>query len=643
MKKIILYISLIAVTLCFAACTEVLDTAPYDAIATESMWQTEESVDQGVAGVYAALRKWAPYSSSFPGYTGNDDYGSTWAFDEWGMAGQLVYGEAMLNGSINPGNGIFSETWKRVYEGVHRANDAIANISKSSVPDAKKARLIAESKFLRAYFYLRLNELYGRDGLGVPLYLEPIDVDECTEGQSPEAEVWAQIIQDLTDAINDPNFPDKDNTGRASKGAAYALRGKAYLLQGAKYDNNGAVTANADLLQKAVADFDKVDDCGFGLFAGNYRELFTEANEGSSEMVFRIVHTADLGYGHYSQKFCGSRFVYSGTTNGWGDFQVSPAVVDLYEKVENGVASPFDWESVDADFAGWNSLTPADRAVFFLRDTLDAQGNLIKNTGDGKDLSATIRSNVQKLLIAAGSAKDKYLPCGNETRILKAYANRDPRLAANVITPYSGFIGGYGYSKAGEAMNVIYRWPVQAGNYTPDKSKNNDLATNDANSFAYFHRKFVVEGADLPRREDVPIDEPLIRYADVLLLWAEALVELDDLQVAKAKVKAVRDRVNMPTPDANFTAKDAARNYVRDERRREFVNEGVNFFDEMRWRTWKQTKFKGGVGGKAETIWGATVGSVIYTWPGDHIYVWPAPRSEMERNSNLQRTPGWEY
>ncbi|MDR1631708.1 MAG: RagB/SusD family nutrient uptake outer membrane protein [Dysgonamonadaceae bacterium] len=641
MKKTILYSSLIAVALYFAACTEVLDTAPYDALATESMWKTEESVDQGVAGVYAALRKWGPFAGSFPGYTGDDDYGSTWAFDVWGVTGQPRDNQAMFQGNITPGSDIFNETWKRVYEGVHRANNAIANIPGSLVPDAKKARLIAEAKFLRAYFYLRLNELYGRDGLGVPLYLEPIDVDECTQGQSPEADVWTQIIQDLTDAINDPNFPDKDNTGRASKGAAYALRGKAYLLQGAKYGNNGAVTANADLLRKAVADFDKVDDCGFGLFTGDYKALFTEANESSNEMIFRISHTADKGYGHYAQKLCGSRYVYSGTTNGWNNFEVSPYIVDLYEKVENGVASPFDWESVDADFAGWNTLTPADRAVFFLRDTLDNQGNLIKNSGDGKGLSVTIQSNVQKLLNAAGSTKGKYKAYGNEARILKAYANRDPRLAANVITPYAGIVGGYGYSKAGEALEVFYRWPVQSGNQTPDKTKNNDLATDDANNFVYFHRKFVVEGADLPRREDVPIDEPLIRYADVLLLWAEALVELDDLQGAKAKVKAVRDRVSIPTPDANFAAKDAARNYVRDERRREFVNEGVNFFDEMRWRTWKQTKFKGGADGKSETIWGANMFS--YTWAGDHLYVWPVPRTETEKNLNLTKTPGWSY
>jgi hypothetical protein len=626
-----------ATLLCgFCGCTDVLDTTPYNAIAGESMWQSEDLVDQGVVGVYAALKDWGPYSGSFA-----DKNGSTWSFEPWGMSGQLRYDEAMTNGSINPSSAIFSETWKRVYEGVLRANDAIANIPKSPVAENKKARLVAEAKFLRAYFYLRLNLLYGGNGLGVPLYTEPMKIEECTQGQASEDEVFAQIIQDLTDCINEPNLPNRDNTGRASKGAAYALRGKTCLLQGAKYANDGTVAAiSTDLLNKAVADFDKVAGCGYGLFLGGYKELFLEANESCNEMIFSIQHVSETGYGTLVQKYCGSRaaFGISGT-NGWGDLLVSPYVVDLYENTDG---TPFNWEDVDPDFAGWNSMTPADRAVFFLRDTLDADGNVIPQSGNGALLSVTVRSSVTNLLKAASAAGSaKYLPYGNEARILKAYANRDPRLAANIITPYAGFVGGYSYAKAGEALEVFYRWPVQGGNQTPDKTQRDDFATDNANDFTYFHRKFVTEGAGLPLRDDTPIDEPLIRYADVLLMWAEALVELNQLPDAAAKVNTVRGRTGVGMPNVAYSGQDDLRTKVRDERRREFVNEGVNFFDEMRWRTWKETKFKGGDNGKAESIWGASIRP--YMWPGNYLYVWPVPRTEIEKNTNLTPTPGWAY
>jgi len=82
----------------------------------------------------------------------------------------------------------------------------------------------------------------------VPLYLEPISPSECNRGQSPEADVWAQIIKDLTEAIDEPELPKNkiNGDGRISKGAAYAFRGRAYLL-----------TKDYD---KAIADFAKVGD-----------------------------------------------------------------------------------------------------------------------------------------------------------------------------------------------------------------------------------------------------------------------------------------------------------------------------------------------------------------------------------------------
>jgi hypothetical protein len=157
------------------------------------------------------------------------------------------------------------------------------------------------------------------------------------------------------------------------------------------------------------------------------------------------------------------------------------------------------------------------------------------------------------------------------------------------------------------------------------------------------YRKFVGEGLEFKLRQDNPIDEPIIRYADVLLMWAEALVEQNDLAGAKGKVKLVRDRVGMPTPDAKFANQNSARNYVRDERRREFVNEGINFFDEMRWRTLKETKFD--KGSSSKTVWGGISGGTpTVEWNEDgRWYTWPVPKSETELNPNLTRTPNWIY
>ncbi|MDR0893496.1 MAG: RagB/SusD family nutrient uptake outer membrane protein, partial [Mediterranea sp.] len=494
-----------------------------------------------------------------------------------------------------------------------------------------------EAKFLRAWFYFRLNELFGREGLGVPIYTEPTSVDESNKGQSPEADVWKLITDDLTDAIDDPNLPNMDPNGRVTKGAAYALRGKAYLYQGAKYkettDGSVNVTVNTDLLNKAIADFDKVKECGYGLF-GDYKGLFSEENEHCNEMIFSIGHTDDKGYGTNSQKFVGSRFAYSGTGNGWGNQTPAPAGIDQYEYTDG---SPFNWDDIIPDY---DKLTPKERAVYFLRDTLDINSEIVKQEGDQKPLETLVRSSVKTLVEKAGKTAKEYMPYGNEIRIRKAYQNRDPRLEANIITPYAGFNGGYSFAGAGNPMVVYSRWPLGAKSKTPDVTKRADLATDDSNYFTYFHRKFVYEGAGLSRREDGGLDEPLIRYANVLLWKAEAYVELDKLPEAKACVKEVRDRVKMPILDRYFFDQNSARDYVRAERRREFVNEGVDFFDEMRWYTWKEIKFNQGKG--TQTVWGEVWQS--YTWPtSNNLYIWPVPQSEVERNPNLTRTPGWNY
>jgi hypothetical protein len=199
-----------------------------------------------------------------------------------------------------------------------------------------------------------------------------------------------------------------------------------------------------------------------------------------------------------------------------------------------------------------------------------------------------------------------------------------------------------------------YRFPVTGKYYLDQSGAEPNLNTslpltyytsgscNAQAEFKYIHRKFVGEGLEYARREQNPVDEPIIRYADVLLMWAEALVELNDLSGAMAKVKQVRDRVTMPTMASSFADQKTARNYVRDERRRELEGEGVNFFDEMRWKTLKQTKFDQKV---AQHAWGGTesTGGTTYEWIGDYWYTWPVPKAEIELNKNLKPTPGWVY
>lgn len=472
-------------------------------------------------------------------------------------------------------------------------NDAIANIKTiSPSSDVKKSKYIAEMKFLRAYFYFRLNQLFK----GVPIYLEPRDQKDLLRPRNTEAEVWTQVLTDLTDAINEPNLPLKyastdANFGHATKGAAYALRGKAYI-----YQNNWT---------SAIADFKSVKDAGYALFSGNYRNLFLEANEKSDECIFSIQYLPVDGYGSNTQFFCGTRSSFGSC---WNTYVVSPYLVDNYE---NKDGSPFNWDSY---IPGYSSKTNAQREAYFLRDNLT----------DAEKAAAAAR----------GADMSVYLQTGNEARIAAVYANRDPRLTANVITPYSTYLGR---NINGVDQTFTMRWPVR--NELPPTL---DLLTDTRTYMYYLHRKFVYTGStQLPNRTSGGIDFPIMRYAEVLLLWAEALNESGNTNDAVALVNQIRARagVGLLNSSAATTVAGQAdlRKRIRHERLVEFPNEGISFFDEMRWKTWKEDVFFTGNG--IRQVWGSV--TVPYIWLGDQLYNWPIPLTERQNNPSLTQNPGW--
>lgn len=573
----LLYASVALLTGCQG---DLMDLSPYDSIASGNMWTTENLADMGVTGIYNVLRK-------------ENVAGDLYKFDSYGVSADYRDGnDALLRGNVTTGSGLFSGYWKAHYEGISRCNDAIANLSKAPLSEEKLARLTAESKFMRAYFYYKLNMMFK----GVPLYLEPSELDDLVKGRSTETEVWNQVIVDLTDAVNTNSLPDKYAAGdaaygRATKGAAYALRGKVYMWM-----NEWA---------KAEADLRKVGEMGYGLFQGGYKQLFKETNEQCEEMIFSLQCIGESGYGNDFSFRYGTRSSFGSC---WNTYLVSTDFVETYECADG---KPFDWD----DFIpGYDAMDVSERSVYFLRDGM-TEAEKSKMTEDGADLS-------------------KYLDNGNEARIKMAYENRDPRLMVTVITPYAEYYGANGAT----SYTYTLRWPYR-GYDTADPF---DLKTDTNNRYYYLFRKFVAEGAaEIPNRSYSPIDIPIIRYADIALSLAECLNEQGKTDEAVEWVNKVRARAGIALLNSNaytqVSGQDNMRTRIQNERRWEFAGEGVNFFDEIRWKTWHQTKFKANAGLKQ--IWGTMQAS--YSWGGNYLYNWAIPRSEIQMNDNLKQNDGW--
>lgn len=141
------------------------------------------------------------------------------------------YGDALQidNLTTSATNGVINNVWNGYYQGIARTNQALGQLQTATFDATTKNKLLAEAKFLRAYFYFNLVRLFG----GVPKLDHIPTVSEANSVQfqtrAPAADIYAFIISDLDFAV--ANLPDKGATdvGRATQSAAQSLEAKVYL------------------------------------------------------------------------------------------------------------------------------------------------------------------------------------------------------------------------------------------------------------------------------------------------------------------------------------------------------------------------------------------------------------------------------
>ena len=586
MKRIYNILLCTAALAALVSCDDFLDRSPYNKNSSASMFSSALLAESVVSGAYSNIL-W--------------DYISTDAlvFDDFSSVMDPNYTDIdlkypYLRGTVLSGHSMFTTYWKRFYEGVNRANDVINNIGRvPDMEDGLKAQRIAECKFLRAYHYYRLNCLWQ----GVPYYDENLAPDEYVKPRESAEAIWDKVIADLTDCIDCETLPSKyasgsPDYGRVTKGAAYALRGKAHLWK--------------QEWKLAEEDFRAVMECGYSLYTkGKYADLFTLANEHCDEMVFSAQMVEQEGNGNVLSRTFGN---YCTTGYAYCNNVLNTLFVESFTEKDG---KPFNWDDY---LPGYNSMDPKARSAFFLRNNLtDAEKATMSEYGS--DLSV-------------------YDQTGNEARVAKAYANRDPRLAAIAITPYSVYSGG----ASGTAVNYTYRFP-----YRDWSSPTFDLNNWTTAYMFYPVRKFVTVGRDCLNVLFNPVDIPIIRFADVLLCLAEAVNEQGNWQEAVTYVNMVRSRAGVALLNESGNAWTAVSNVsdmrdrIRNEKRWELACEGQLYTEELRWGTWKDTKFAQGNG--LLQVWGDPM--YEYIWGGNAYYKWAIPRSETEKNTNLEPNEYW--
>jgi hypothetical protein len=209
------------------------------------------------------------------------------------------------------------------------------------------------------------------------------------------------------------------------------------------------------------------------------------------------------------------------------------------------------------------------------------------------------------------------------------YVNRDPRLKFSIYVLGSELPNG-----------KIY-------NSKPDSGTGDAIGNSENSTSTGFNTRKYLNKEDIQQPNNGGINLILMRYAEILLIYAEGKIEANELdQSVLDAINKVRSRpdVNMP-PVTKLGSQAEMRKIVRNERQVELAFEGLRYFDIRRWRiaesvvpgilygmTYTET------GGELKTV---SIPAFVKIFNKDRDYLWPIPQREKELNPGLTQNPNW--
>ena len=539
----------------FSGCSDYLERFPLDQPSDVTFWSTESELKMASNALYKSLYftdrnvLHMPFQFLF-------DFATDISWDRnlnvWQLIGQgqVTSVESTL---------IFG-AWSNAYATIGNCNRLLAYMDRAqavTAPDVY-ARVGAEARFFRAFWYHWLINLYG----DVPFTTDPIEPSESALPRTDKNQIYQFILSEL-DAISEvlPAQHPASDRGRVTKGAALALKARTAL-----YFNDWTTAAAA---AKKVIDMNT-----YNLYP-EYEKLFTYDGENSSEDIFSIQFSRTNQMVHETPIHTRGRMA-----GGYVTKIPTQALIDSYESIDG------------------------------------------------------LRIDKSPL----------YNPA-------KPFENRDPRLAATIVYPGTVFLG-YQFETHPDSLTI---WDYTE---TPARRVGNQEVTNPYATFSgYMYKKYVSSDTrEFRQRSELNI--MLIRYAEVLLTYAEAMNEqgIADESVYSA-IDAVRVRAGLPALTRDKSTEEL-RAAIRQERKVEFVFEGQRYFDIRRWKIAEHI-MPGPLYGRPLREYKATyiprfdqygtpryeayaselrMFDTRYFDPGKD-YVLPIPQRELDINPNLTQNP----
>lgn len=520
----------------FALSCDFLERQPKDFDVPENFFNSEQDFVLSLNGIYATLAEGPLFGDYMLGRMGlSADIGYEYYASDYNTVG---------NYNASPSDVKITNYWRRLYEGINRANVLIDNISKLTVDEKRKNDIYGQALFLRSYFYFLLVVRFDN----IPLILSPVyssDVSAVQVSQSSNRTVYLQIVKDMEEAAElVGEASEVKSPGIVSQSTVYGILSRVCLYMA------GYPVHEKGMYEKGRQYAQKVIDFKYHSLNPSYQQIFLNYINDKYDIKESIFEVEFYGIDDGIYKTAGR----VGRNNG----------------IQCTVRTPSQTGMSVADMYGY-SLGTIRATEYFC--------SLFEDGDSRKDWT---------------------------------------------IAPYT-----YD-NKTGQKVNATNNWIRLCGKFRRESSTQRSIYYTSTNF-------------------------PLLRYAEVLLNWAECVASDENSsqeQVVQAYeyVNQIRRRgygfdVNTPGSEADVAVGDktALLDLVKEERARELGFELMRKDDIVRWEEFSdRMKYVQAAINKVSSN-GAYYGAAktYYNSFGNRDEFWPIPSYEMGVNRKLKQNIGW--
>ncbi len=574
------FVWLLCALLSFASCSKVMDTKPLDSYSGDAIWS-----DYNLAEGYV-------YSA----YSNTIGYIFSWDYDAITKSIKThPWGGNYISQKTEQIDRFTDNGWSQ-FSNIRRVNLILENVPRAGFTKSQHDKLLGEGYFLRGAIYSYLAFRFG----GVQIVKDVLQVD--SDFQIPRSslkETYDFILADLDSAAL--LLPVSSERGRATKGAAYALKMRVGLQAGAYLGDNSYYT--------------QVIQAGNALFA----------------------------LGKYSLD------EYANMFNAYGSAVASPENILISERRNTNTdytGTPMQLIVCNSDMVP-SKLTDASRAIFPLKESLEGW----MNYAPSQDL-------VDDYLVTDVDGKEKnweqtsYIATGRNVHE-KIYTKRDKRFYASIIYDSSKYFNNWAYMRAnGNVSSTIA--PLNGGVINGGGGQGSETG--------YLFNKYVYQDKKLWYSDRVDFCYSVLRLGEAYLNYAEAALVLGDEATAREYITRTYQKHGGFANSITSTGEDLWNEYKR-ERHIDLVMEtGDRYWSLLRWGIRLNGGLKQGYENSALAIpeLNGSVRSIAISADGKSYavftmnerngqplkfsprrYLFPVPDAKIQALPILQQNAGW--